>query len=363
MKNTYLYLIIFCCFQHLTYSQFQQSVFPQLTGIELFEQLQENYTPVKVLPYSEARDVMYSNIYNHNDSVYGVYSNYALYLPPNADPSTYLWMNGSANGINTEHTYPRSKGADEDSGNGFSDMHHLFPTRAAVNEARLNYPFSNIVDEQTSYWYRHDQRLTVIPSTQIDQYSEKVTGFFEPREDHKGNVARAMFYFYTIYRQQADAADPDYFEIQRQTLCSWHYQDPVDEKEWERNIKIASFQDDKPNPFILDCTLASRIYCLEFPENCLLTSIIPKQLKKKSIKVFPNPIKNGALLSFTLERSSDVKYILTNMYGKMLYQSTNRTFPKGLHTMKLKLNSIPSGIYNCAIFVNEKIATYKLVIW
>ena len=45
-----------------------------------------------------------------------------------------------------------------------------------------------------------------IPNQFIDEYSEvdNDNEKFEPREDVKGNIARSMFYFYTIYNNVAD---------------------------------------------------------------------------------------------------------------------------------------------------------------
>ena len=116
--------------------------------------------------------------------------------PNDPNPIGTLIRNGSSSGINTEHTFPQSKGARN--GNARSDMHHLFPARAGVNEARSNYPFGEIKDSRTDRWYYKAITKRSIPTVGIDEYSESIRGLFEPREDHKGNVARAMFYFYTI---------------------------------------------------------------------------------------------------------------------------------------------------------------------
>ncbi len=43
-------------------------------------------------------------------------------------------------------------------------------------------------------------------------------------------------------------------------MIQWNYNDPVDQKEYDRTLKIASYQDYKPNPFVLDSTLARRIW-------------------------------------------------------------------------------------------------------
>ncbi|NOX90528.1 MAG: T9SS type A sorting domain-containing protein [Calditrichaeota bacterium] len=230
----------------------QETIFPGLTGQELIDSLRANYKPATVLSYDDARDVMFSEIDNYSDSVSGVYSGYTIYIDPAVDPSTDAYNKG----MNTEHTWPQSKGTD--SGNARSDLQHLFPCRAEVNSSRSNDPFADIPDADTDKWWRDDYYLTTIPTSYIDEYSEKdYAGWFEPREDHKGNAARAIFYIYTMYKEQLDTS---FFYIQKETLRRWHYQDTVDAREAERNNRIAPYQDNKKNPFILDSTLVRRAY-------------------------------------------------------------------------------------------------------
>ena len=71
----------------------------------------------------------------------------------------------------------------------------------------------------------------------------------------------SLFYFYTIYPW---AADQDFFDIQKNTLFNWHYYDPATAEEIDRTWKIASYQEDIPNPFIIDQSLIGRCY---FPQN------------------------------------------------------------------------------------------------
>ncbi|WP_292803124.1 endonuclease [Nostoc sp. NMS7] len=70
----------------------------------------------------------------------------------------------------------------------------------------------------------------------------------------------SIFYFYTIYRDQAKKVDENYFQNQRQTLCKWNQQDLPDLTEIERSHAIAQFQGND-NPFVLDVTLGERAYC------------------------------------------------------------------------------------------------------
>ena len=55
------------------------------------------------------------------------------------------------------------------------------------------------------------------------------------------------------------AAD-NFFEEQKGILQTWHEQDPANEDEINRTWAISEYQEDKPNPFILDNTLIERAY-------------------------------------------------------------------------------------------------------
>ena len=219
----------------------------------LIEFLKDNYQTSTTLGYTEARDVMYFEIDRKDDGhVYGIYTNYAVYLPESCvDPSTHLY----ANGINCEHVWPQSlyEGGEPIK----SDMHALRPCKDNVNSARSNKPFNESTDTQTITWYWEDSQISNIPSSNINEYSENHGLYFEPREDRKGDIARTIFYFYTMY---SDLADGDFFESQKEILNIWHELDPADEDEISRTWQIADYQENKPNPFILDATLVERAY-------------------------------------------------------------------------------------------------------
>jgi len=223
---------------------------------ELIYFLQENYKTSSTLGYTNARDVMYLEIDRKDDGfVYGIYTNYGVYLPESGvDPSTHLYENG----INCEHIWPQSlyEGGEPLK----SDMHALRPCKDNVNSARNNKPFNEVNNEQTITWYWEDSQTSNIPSSNIDEYSENHGSYFEPREDRKGDIARTMFYFYTMYPEEAD---DNFFEGQKDVLKSWHFQDPSDESEIARTWQIANYQENKPNPFILDVTLIERAYFYE----------------------------------------------------------------------------------------------------
>ncbi|MEL6142774.1 MAG: endonuclease, partial [Bacteroidota bacterium] len=81
------------------------------------------------------------------------------------------------------------------------------------------------------------------------------------------------FYFYTIYRDESDAVDPNYFPPQIDDLCDWHITDPVDLREVQRTEAIAERQDGKVNPFVIDCNLLMRTYCTELAGTFCISSV------------------------------------------------------------------------------------------
>ncbi len=318
----------------------QAQIHAELEGDALYEAVLASYKPNFVEMYSEARILMYSEIYNVNDSVEAIYSGHKKYLPPDETAIIqFMAMNAQPNGINTEHIYPRSKGAKQEYGNAFSDLHNLAPARWEVNSARSNFPFDDILDTKTERWYSRDRSMSNtngLSPEMIDLYAEvyglnDYQGLFEPREKVKGDVARSVMYFYTMYRAEALREDPLYFDDMRETLCQWHVLDPVDTIELERSVMKGLVQDGKANPFVLDCTLANRMYC---PDNtdasCSnLTTAIDESIYggeeiDPKIKIYPNP-NNGI---FTLDISNvapaDYKVDIYLITGKLLYSLRER---------------------------------------
>jgi endonuclease I len=220
-----------------------------------------NYKTSTTLGYNTARDTLYSIIdLQEGNQLSCVYSGYTISLDTTQDPSTDAYNQG----INCEHTYPQSMGASEEPQK--SDMHHLFPCKSNVNSSRGNDPYAEILDEDTDTWYRNDYSQDTIPTEYIDEFAEKDNPpdpnneVFEPRENHKGDASRAVFYFFAMYN---DVADTNFWNVQRDVLLDWHYYDEVDDWELNRTWDIASYQENQPNPFVLDSSLARRIWYMD----------------------------------------------------------------------------------------------------
>ena len=282
-----------------------------LTRVNLFDYLNTNYKTSTTLGYNQARDVMYSIIDLEDDNTLkGIYTNYTITIDPNQDPRPQT----NAQNMNCEHSWPQSMGAGSEPQK--SDLHHLYPCRGNVNSSRGNKPYAEIDDNDTDKWWRLDYYETSIPSQYIDEFSEvdNDNGKFEPREVVKGNIARGMFYFFTIYN---DDADHNFFEEQKDFLNVWHKQDPVDDIELARTLSIANYQDDIVNPFVIDSTLVKRIWYFNCYENVtsqvLIEHIIEDNNYEATIDINSDNKINIIDLIYMIHRESgETAYFICN---------------------------------------------------
>jgi uncharacterized protein len=227
------------------------NIFPSLSGLSLQQKIRESYQPTKRISYGNARDKMFGDIDNQNGQVIDIYGGRVITLNNGNDPS----QSAGQQGFNTEHSWPQSKGAGQEPQK--SDLHHLFPSDADFNNDRGNKPFAEIPDDQTKKWLKGNTFQTNKPTAKIDEFSESNSSLFEPRESVKGDISRAVFYFYTIHKSQADDS---YFATQKKNLCNWNKIDPPSSTEIARSNAIAAFQGNE-NPFVIDATLPERAYC------------------------------------------------------------------------------------------------------
>jgi len=294
--------------------------------------LRTDYTPNQTLGYTNGRDEMYSVVDNDGaNGVHCIYTDFTVYWTPGTDPSSNIYQNGS--GINAEHVFPQSLGAGNEPAR--SDMHNLRPTRAAVNSDRGNCPFGDIPDTNTDKWHKDNLTQTSTPASDIDSWSEKENDngcVFEPRESVKGNIARAVFYFYTIY----SSADANFFNGMKNTLIQWHYADPVDALELQRSNRIKNYQG-KDNPYVLDSTLARRAF---FPQ-WIISNTENNKIESLDITIFPNPAINEVRFSESVESVTiydlNGKIILNEAVDNQLIERINiQSLAKGNYILTFK---------------------------
>lgn len=149
--------------------------------------------------------------------------------------------------INCEHTWPQSKFSRAyPSEMQKSDLNHLYPTDSKANSVRGNFDFADITHDNGNL----DENCSSSRSGSSNEGGGSDT-LFEPPSEHKGNVARALFYFSVRYKIKIPASEEP-------VLRRWDQLDPVDDAERERNEQVYKAQNNR-NPFIDFPNLANYI--------------------------------------------------------------------------------------------------------
>ncbi|MEO0403503.1 MAG: endonuclease [Bacteroidota bacterium] len=186
--------------------------------------------------YSDAREQMYGFIDNSGGQIECVYTGFQqaggfITFP---DP------------INTEHIVPQSFYGSASPMR--SDIHNIRPCHGSANSARGNRPFGDVAGSTNYYGVDNGGNYFSTSSlpTNPDEFSKGTILEWEPREEYKGDVARQVFYFFTMYPTQAGSISVvgDINE-----LYQWHLNDPVSSEEATRNNRIESVQGNR-NPYI-----------------------------------------------------------------------------------------------------------------
>lgn len=183
--------------------------------------------------------------------------------PGATDPYNYIAVSdqcgnysGEGDCYNREHSFPRSwfGGAVEPMN---SDVHHIFASDGFVNSKRSSFPYGEV--GTAIFTSQNGSKLGSARSGL--GYSGTV---FEPIDEFKGDLARAYFYMATRYEtsignwenntSSVDAvlngsANQVFEPWLLAMLKQWHNQDPVSDKERNRNQAAHSYQGNR-NPFV-----------------------------------------------------------------------------------------------------------------
>lgn len=164
---------------------------------------------------------------------------------------------------NREHSFPKSWF--NDASPMYSDAFHVYPTDGKVNGQRSNYPYGECEGGTTLSASGGVKALGRLGTSTFAGYSGTV---FEPDDEYKGDFARSYFYMAACYNDRIASWDspmlsgnsyPAYTQWAVNLLLKWHRQDPVSQKELDRNEVIYSYQNNR-NPFIDYPDLAEHIW-------------------------------------------------------------------------------------------------------
>ncbi len=159
-----------------------------------------------------------------------------------------------------------------------ADIHHLFSTLSVPNNRRGHHPFGMAnsgviyttnggsklgVMDRTG---RTPQQLAQLVAQQNEENEVNIAGadlVFEPGNQHKGNTARGLIYFYLRYHKNNIRSgafhDQGFWDSKVATFRQWAEQvDLPDDQERRRNDLVHGKQGNR-NPFVDIPNLASLI--------------------------------------------------------------------------------------------------------
>jgi len=220
-----------------------------------------------------------------------------------------------------EHVYAHSwmtgNPYDEPESKPYTDQHNLFPVRySGVNVARSNYPFGNVVTVQTQY----------MGAKKGLNANNRVV--FEPADNVKGDVARALMYMAVRYNGlNGNWAFPNWispivpYGQDIDVLLTWHFQDLPDSYEIARNEYVYSVQGNR-NPFVDDVNFACYIDFSNMTyraEGCEMS--VDNQLSANDVNIYPVPASNTLYVG-TNGVAMD-GYELTDLQGRVVVSNAH----------------------------------------
>ncbi len=266
--------------------------------------------------------------------------------------------NNECERYNREHLVPQSY-----FGNGvtpmYSDAHFVVPSDKYVNAQRGDFPFGRVNSATNTYSNGSKRGLNLNSG-----YSAGFTlTVFEPIDEFKGDIARMVLYFVTRYENElvnfyaassslskvmfdgtsGHSFSPTFLNI----LLTWNQQDPVSQREIDRNNAIYTRQSNR-NPFI--------------DTNSYVTSIWGTPLgtstfeNLNAVSVYPNPSNNG-IVNITTEIALDEIEIIT-INGQVLQQIKRPTLENNTYT----IDNLPKGFYFIKLSSNNDFVTKKVLV-
>ena len=215
-------------------------------GAALKTALYELIKKHKVISYGSGEDKTWGAFYT-TDAV--IENGQRRVLDMYSPEKRYFGSKGSAiGGMNIEHSVPKSWWGGTKN-NAYCDLHHLNPSDQDANSRKSNYPLGELTSET---W---NNGVAFVGKAKVDGSS---TNAFEPCDEYKGDFARTYMYMFTCYQDltwektQMNYANSTYPTLKPwavELLLKWHKQDPVSEKEVNRNNAVYAVQGNR-NPYI-----------------------------------------------------------------------------------------------------------------
>lgn len=163
---------------------------------------------------------------------------------------------------NREHILPQSWWANDNTQPMRFDLHNVYPTDYEANSNRSAWPLGEVSSVE---WTNGSAKLGY--GTFGSSGNNKT---FEPADEYKGDIARIYFYMATCYKDKNFTQGGKGYKVfsngtanftttALNLYLNWHREDPVSQKEIDRNNGVAKKQGNR-NPFVDDPELVEYIW-------------------------------------------------------------------------------------------------------
>ena len=311
-----------------------------LTGNQLKAALHNIIKGHTTISYQQLWNAFWSTDNKGNGIVWDMYSD----VPNGTPPYTYRLGedqcgNYTAEGscYNREHSWPQSWFNDQTTPR--TDLHHIFPTDGYVNGRRSNFAYGEV--GSATWTSRNGSKLGTC----------KTQGFsgtaFEPIDEYKGDLARALMYmsvrYYTEDGNWGSSDMTTKSEIKPwaiQMLMRWNEQDPVSQKEIDRNNVIYNDYQHNRNPFVDHPEYARMIWDPTW-------NVVEEG--NDAVYLFPNPIERGQTLHLSGNAHRFDAVAICDLCGRTVLKATGNAvgdfavtlpadFSRGCYIVKLMRN-------------------------
>ncbi|MBO4504377.1 MAG: endonuclease [Bacteroidales bacterium] len=259
---------------------------------------------------------------------------------------------GEGDCYNREHSVPKSWF--NDATPMYTDLFHLYPTDGWVNNKRGNLPLGEV--GSPTWTSTNGSKLG---SCITSGYNGTV---FEPIDAYKGDLARTYLYMTVCYMDKNLGYEQSMFTggslkpWALDMLMRWHQQDPVSQKEIDRNNAVFVLQGNR-NPFIDFPELVGKIYGadstnpfhpdgIEVWENPVHWSLYPVPAVTDVTIVPPVPLEEEILLQ------------VLDIAGQVVRQE--RPVPAERYTVSV--SDLPAGMYVLRIQGSNFCIARKMVV-
>ena len=315
-----------------------------LSGLELKQALHDIIDNHNVSTYSDLWTHFQSTDMKTDGSVWDIYSTvtYQFITDQCGD------YNSEGDCYNREHSFPKSWFGGEITPM-YTDLFHLYPTDGFVNGKRGNLPYGETLNP--TWTSSNGSRLGV---SSVPGYSGEI---FEPIDEYKGDLARTYFYMAVRYygedsgwpgSDMVAGAEPEPWALDM--LIRWNTDDPVSQKETDRNEAVYDIQGNR-NPFIDNDGYVSSIWGVN--------SYSRAYSEEEALRIYPNPASGIITINLPREIESELIIKILTLQGVTVWSAK---YEPGL-PVRIDLTSLARGTYLLVAESKESALWQKIILY